>query len=62
MHVFLICVPGSSCIPDVITSCGFECEVRTIWGHPQLFERIGVCVMNLAQESDVRVTFGVGSW
>ena len=43
-------------------SRGFGCEVRTIWGHPQLFESIGICVMSLAQKSEVRVLFGVWSW
>ena len=38
------------------------CEVRTIWGHPQQFESIGICVTSLAQESEVRVPLGSKSW
>ena len=43
-------------------SRGFRCEVRTIWGHLQQFESIGICIMSLAQESEVRVPWvpGVG--
>ena len=48
-------------MPDVKASGGFGCEVRTIWGHPQQFESIGICVMSLAQESEVRVPLGSGS-
>ena len=48
--------------PDVKARSGFGCEVRTIWGHPQQFESIGICVMSLAQESEVRVPLGSGSW
>ena len=46
---------------DVKASRGFVCEVRTIWGHSQQFESIGICVMSLAQESEMRVPFGSGS-
>ena len=49
-------------MPDVKASCGFWREVRTIWGHPQQFESIGICVTSLAQESEVRVPLGSGSW
>ena len=43
-------------------SRGFGCDVRTIWGHTQLFESLGICIMSQTQESEVRVPFGVGSW
>ena len=54
--------PGSRGMPDVKSNRGFGCEVSTIWAHPQLFESIGICVMSLAQGSEVRVPFGVVSW
>ena len=40
---------------DVKASRGFGCEVRTIWGRTQQFESIGICVMSLAHECEVRV-------
>ena len=49
-------------MPDVKASRGFGCRVRTIWGHPQQFESIGICVTSVAQESEVRVPLGSGSW
>ena len=49
-------------MPDVKASRGFGCEARTIWGHPQQFESVGICVTSLAQESEVRVPLGSGSW
>ena len=35
--------PGSSCMPWKLAI--YVCEVRTIWGHPQLFESIGISVL-----------------
>ena len=49
-------------MPNVKASRGLRCEVRTTWGNPRLFESVGICVVSLAQESEVRVPFGVGSW
>ena len=49
-------------MPDVKANCGFGCEVRTILGYSQQFESIGIFVMSLAQESEVRVPLGSGSW
>ena len=48
-------------MPDVKASYGFGCEVRTVWGHRQQFESIGICVKSLAQECEVRVPLGSGS-
>ena len=50
MHVFFMFLlfPGSRCMPDVKASHGRGCGVRTIWGHPQQFVSIGICVMSLA--------------
>ena len=69
MHAFFIfvCVvvglfPGSRCMPDVKASRGFGCEVRTVCGHPKQFESIGICVMSLAQECEVRVPLGSETW
>ena len=39
-------------MPDVKARRGFGCEVRTIWGHPQQFESIGICVTSVVQESE----------
>ena len=47
-------------MPNMKASRGFGCEVRTIWGHPQHFESIGICVMSLAQECEVRVPWVPG--
>ena len=54
--------PCSRCMPDVQAGRGYGCEVRTILGRPQQFESIGICVTSLAQESEVRVPLGSGSW
>ena len=34
--------------------------MRTILGHPQQFESIGICVTSLAHESEVRAPLGPG--
>ena len=50
-------------MPDLKSSRGFGCEVRTTWGHSKLFGSTGIfnCVMSRAQGSEVRGPFGFGS-
>ena len=47
-------------MPTMKASRGVGCEVRTIWGHPLQFESVGICVMSLAQECEVKVPVGSG--
>ena len=59
---FLFFFPGSRCVPDLKSSRGIGCEVRTTWGHSKLFGSTGIfnCVMSRAQGSEVRGPFGFG--
>ena len=40
--------PGSRWIPNVLISSGIWSQWRTILGHPQLIECMGICVLSLA--------------
>ena len=40
---------------------GVDLGVKTIWRQPELFKNIGICVISLAQESEMRIPFGAWS-
>ena len=54
MHFFLLLLfPSTRYMPDLRASRGSGRDLRTLLGHPQPFQSIGVSAMSLAQESEV---------
>ena len=43
-------------MPDVFISSQIGSQSRTILGHPQLIERMGICILSLAHGSEQRVS------
>ena len=46
--------PGSRWMPNVLISSEKGSGERTLLGHPELIECMGICVLNLAHESEQR--------